>query len=149
MYTIDPASLLPKYIVPNCLPILNKLDHAWTYRIHEYNTASFGDSISAFRIGITIYLKSDIYKEVGDKRPLTLDKLFQYGYKHCIRQDLNIMDDLLSITLYNGSLPDCVPSPLPSIAQPLIIAAIQGEYNIPAVVLHPLYPARQPTIASQ
>ena len=143
-----PKAFYPLTIVPHCLTILDTMKTPWAYRIHEYNTASFGGSISALRIGITIYLKSEIYRGVGNKCLPPLDTSLKYGYDHCICPDLNLMDDLLSIPLYNGSLPDCFPSPLPPLTQPLIIAALHNDNNLPAVLLHPLYPGREPIIAT-
>ena len=143
-----PKSFYPLTIVPHCLAILDTMETPWAYCIHEYNTASFGNSISALCIGITIYLKSDIYRRMGNNCLPPLNTPLKYGYDHCIRPEVNLMDDILSIPLYSGSLSDYVPSPLPSLTQPLIIAVLQNDNKLPVVVLHPLYPGREPIIAT-
>ena len=100
-------------------------------------------------MGITIYHVLDEYSGICDKCAAPLETPLQYGYTDCILPELNTTEDLLSIPLQNGSIPDCVPSPLPSATQPLIIAALQGNGNLPSVVLHPLYPGREPSISHQ
>ena len=118
------------------------------YIIHEYNTAALGDGISALRVGMTIYRHSEMSSTIGNKLPVSIDVLLDHGLNHCLQYEPDQMDDLLSIPLYRGALPDCAPSQLPLCTQPLVIAALQSKNNLPAVVLHPLYPGRGPSISN-
>ena len=118
------------------------------YSIHKYNTTAFGDGIAALRVSITIYRHSEMSPTIGNKFPVPIDVLLDHGLNHCPQSELDQMDNLLSIPLYRGALPDCAPSPLPLCTQPLVIVALQSKNNLPAVVLHRLYPGRKPSISN-
>ena len=49
-----PKLFIPDSIAPHCLNLLANLHADWTYSIHKYNTAAFGDGIAALSAGIKI-----------------------------------------------------------------------------------------------
>ena len=100
-------------------------------------------------MSITIYHVSDKYHEIGERCAEPLGTSMKYRYKHCILTELNRAEDLLSVPLQYGSFPDYITSLLPPTMQPLIVATIQDANNLPAVVLHPLYPGRELIISHQ
>jgi hypothetical protein len=122
------------------------LPEPWRFVIKCYNAASFGDSVSALRIGIHIYLNTDSVDEM-EKRSCTLDHYFASYGNHIVASMNDVMDeDLVSIPYRIKK--QCTPSGserwLPfriCTTHTLGISSNQNRSNM----LDPEYPAQEPS----
>ncbi len=124
------------------------LPRPWTFVIHCYNTAAFGDSVSALRVGIHIHLDTDNTHDVGDAaRPrISLDQYSSSYGNHIVESMNDVVDEDLVPIPYN-IMKQCVPASsdrsLPFRICTTLTLGISDNQN-KSDVLDPEYPAKEP-----
>ena len=130
------------------LQLKEHLSEPWEHIIQCYNTAEFGDSVSAFRVGIHIHLNTDSVHDVHDaKKPTASLDQYSSSYGNYIVESMNdVMDeDLVPIPfeIMKQRIPSTTDRSLPFRICTTHTLGISNNQN-KSDVLDPEYPAREP-----
>ena len=139
-----PQELYSGIVIPACDLILAKIQPTWDYCTHSYNTAEFNDGVTVLRVGIAIFQALDDSMQAKIKHSSADNNFAQLGYSHYIHQDLNREANPYSVPLPIGILDHSDCNPHVPITTPLTVAIINDAALIPYIVLHLLYPCKEP-----